>query len=430
MKHLGIDIGTTTICGAVLSADGSFVEAITEPNSAALVTDRTFERLQDPNVIIATVFSIANRLIDRYPDIVSIGLTGQMHGILYLDGNGKCVSPLYTWQDARGELDCTESESYAASASRLTASRMASGYGLVTHFYNIMNRLLPAEAVTFCTIADYAVMQLSALDRPILHASNAASVGCFDLQTLEFDHTAAEKLSIAHGFMPVVTSQAIIAGSYRNIPVCVAIGDNQASFIGSGADDHSILINVGTGSQISLVSDYVETEGSIELRPFIGNRYLLVGSSLSGGRAYALLERFFRSVALMADVKIDSMYPFMEKALEHSDGAVLHVSTLFDGSRDDPSARGSITDIGIDNFTPVALIRGFISGIADELYTMYRKMGAPEKSALIGSGNGLRKNRSLCNAFEMRFAQPLTLSSYHEEAACGAALFSRDALGL
>ena len=27
-----------------------------------------------------------------------------MHGILYVDADGNAVSPLYTWQDARGSL--------------------------------------------------------------------------------------------------------------------------------------------------------------------------------------------------------------------------------------------------------------------------------------------------------------------------------------
>ena len=28
----------------------------------------------------------------------------QMHGIVYVDKEGNCVSPLYTWQDARGSI--------------------------------------------------------------------------------------------------------------------------------------------------------------------------------------------------------------------------------------------------------------------------------------------------------------------------------------
>ena len=37
-------------------------------------------------------------------DIAVIGITGQMHGIVYTDCNGMAISPLYTWQDGRGNL--------------------------------------------------------------------------------------------------------------------------------------------------------------------------------------------------------------------------------------------------------------------------------------------------------------------------------------
>lgn len=428
MKSLGIDIGTTTICGAVLSETNEVIEAVTEHNSASLNPSQPFERTQDPEAIVSAVRSIADRLIAKHPDIASIGLTGQMHGILYTDSTGQSVSPLYTWQDARGELNCREDESYAAYATRICGCRMASGYGLVTHFYNSTNRLIPSQAVSLCTIADYAAMKLCRLSRPIMHTSNAASIGCFDLRKRAFDNGAVETLAISRDFLPEVLSDARFIGAYRSIPVSIAIGDNQASFIGCSADADSILVNVGTGSQVSLISSYTEAQGSVELRPFIGEQYLLVGSSLSGGRAYALLESFFRSVVEMTGANVGQMYPFMNAALERYEGASsLRVSTLFDGSRDNPSQRGCIDQIGVDNFTPEALMLGFLEGIADELYQMYQKMGAPVKKRLIGSGNGIRRNRALGTALESRFGIPLTLSEREEEAACGAALFCRDA---
>lgn len=47
------------------------------------------------------------------PDVERIGITGQMHGVLYVDGAGQPVSPLYTWQDGRGSQIYREGESYA-----------------------------------------------------------------------------------------------------------------------------------------------------------------------------------------------------------------------------------------------------------------------------------------------------------------------------
>ena len=36
-----------------------------------------------------------------------------MHGILYADENGAAVSPLYTWQDERGNLEYKDGATYA-----------------------------------------------------------------------------------------------------------------------------------------------------------------------------------------------------------------------------------------------------------------------------------------------------------------------------
>lgn len=73
-----------------------------------------------------------------------------------------------------------------------------------------------------------------------------------------------------------------------------SIGDNQASLFGSVRDlKDTVLLNVGTGSQVSLVTErFIECSGSVELRPCTENSYILVGASLCGGRAYAMLEQF------------------------------------------------------------------------------------------------------------------------------------------
>ena len=55
--------------------------------------------------------------------------------------------------------------------------------------------------------------------------------------------------------------------------------------------------------------------------------------------------------------------------------------------------RGSIANIGVENFHPGAMTLGMIQGILDELHEMYEKMcEATGKRAtkLVGSGNGIR----------------------------------------
>lgn len=104
------------------------------------------------------------------------------------------------------------------------------------------------------------------------------------------------------------------------------------------------------------------------------------------------------------------------------------LSTLFDGTREDPTLRGSITGISVENLHAVDLMSGFLQGIADELHRFYAQMRengvCPEARVMIGAGNGLRYNPTLCRAMERVFGLPLELSTVSEEAAVGAAEFA------
>ena len=58
-----------------------------------------------------------------------------------------------------------------------TGISAASGYGLITHLYNLRNGLVPRDAVSLCTVADYLGMVLTGRKYPLVHVSNAASLG-------------------------------------------------------------------------------------------------------------------------------------------------------------------------------------------------------------------------------------------------------------
>ena len=104
------------------------------------------------------------------------------------------------------------------------------------------------------------------------------------------------------------------------------------------------------------------------------------------------------------------------------------MDTAFDGTRTDPLRRGSITGLTEQNFTPGQLALGVLHGMTDELYDLYfgyLQAGLPEKELLIGSGNGLRKNRHLRHITEKTFGMKLTMTDQPEEAALGAAMYAQ-----
>ena len=429
MKTLGLDIGTTTISAVVLDSEAGVLDVLTESNDS-FQNGPAYARIQDPVRIREIAMASVQKLLERHPDLTAVGVTGQMHGILYVDSQGQPVSPLYTWQDNRGQEVREDGRTWAQWMTDVTGYEMATGYGMVTHAYNLCHNLVPPEAAAFCTIADYLAMVLSGQNRPVIDATNAASLGAYDCRRGMFDTVALKRAGVGPELLPVIASNPLLGTGPVGIPVTVGIGDNQASFLGAtgGATD-AVLINMGTGGQISVYTDTYLTTESMETRPFPDGGWLLVGASLAGGRSYALLEQFFRQVVAMVQGTSDSVYESMSRALDHAGPVenIPDVITTFMGTRKDPSRRGAISGLGPDNFTPLHLMYGVMHGMAKELYTMYRSYldaSGATPTRMIGSGNGLQKNRQLCRIFEETFGYPLTLSTNQEEAACGAARFA------
>ena len=476
MRAAGFDIGTTTVCGVLLDLEnGRTIKTRTRKNDS-WIEGESYERLQDPARILGLVREIYSDFLEE-GELSVIGLTGQMHGMVYVDEEGNAVSSLYTWEDERGncpipktsaasETDtsrhmCSSTtdvgavgrfespETYAQELSFLTGYQMATGFGLTTHYYNLKNNLVPPSAVTFCTIHDYVAMKLTGQKRPLMTASDAASFGCFDLETMCFDAEALKGAGIDASLLPACTAGLALVGCTKEqVPVACAIGDNQASVIGSVSNmEKSLLINIGTSSQISMCLSLPETKkrrelqdalqkAGIELRPVCGDLFLMVGAGLCGGRAYALLEHFFaRTVELMTGkIPEKQLYEQMNALLERrglKDGS-LKIDTRFCGTRQKPEKRGSISGLGEENFTPEEFVFGILRGMAEELDTFYQEMradGAEAPQYLIGSGNAVRSNLYLRRIFERIFAMDLQIPQHKEEAAFGSALFAITAAG-
>lgn len=429
MKTLGLDIGTTTI-SAVVYEEGRGVLASRTVKNDSFLTGESWERLQDPAVIYEKSLDSVKTLLAEHSDVQAIGLSGQMHGILYLDARGEPVSPLYIWQDGRGDLSYGESESWASHLSQLTGYTLATGYGMVTHFYNRNHGLVPSNATVLCTIHDYVAMKLSGRTSPLTEPTDAASLGLYDGPNRCFDLAALEKAGIDPTLLPGIVEDPCLGMGELGIPVYAALGDNQASFLGAtGGRTDVLLVNMGTGGQISVYSPNHVMTDTLETRPFPDGGWLLVGASLCGGRSYALLETFFRQTVKMVTGEDVSAYEAMARLMEANPVPedIPETVTLFQGTRKNPDLRGSICGLGTENFTPLHLIYGVMQGMAKELQQMYQgylDIGGKAPAAMIGSGNGLRKNPKLCRVFEEVFGCPLILSENDEEAACGAAIYA------
>lgn len=254
----------------------------------------------------------------------------------------------------------------------------------------------------------------------------------FDVKKGDFLFDKLLSLGIALDILPAVTSESCIIGTCQGIPVAVAVGDNQASFLGSVSDNSdSALVNIGTGSQISAVSEYRVATPQTEIRPFIEGKYLVCGSTLCGGFAYSMVEAFFRSYMVSAGMQEAPQYKTINQiaydAYERGESG-LDVDVSFLGKRSVPTQRGEIKNIDSENFTPSALVIGILHGMCKELYELYEGF-AEKKNKIVASGGGVRNNEVLRKLISDRFGVPVSVNATREEAATGVALFSSFVVG-
>ncbi len=138
MKIIGLDIGTTTISGVLIDTDEMMqIESETIPNNTSLQISRLSERNQEPVLILNICQQLINYFKNKYPKIDAIGLTGQMHGMLYIDQSGEAASNLITWQDERGNDLYKQCMTYCRYMESKTGYPMATGFGLTSSLYNL-----------------------------------------------------------------------------------------------------------------------------------------------------------------------------------------------------------------------------------------------------------------------------------------------------
>jgi len=476
---LGIDIGTGKIAAVILDPAGSVLAVVSRPHQAAISAPPGHSE-QDPQKL----YSVARDVVRELPDplrkqVRSIGLTGQMHGVVLVDGQNHPVGPLITWQDQRVLAD----NFFSALQDRLNKWIFV-GYGFVTLSYLCAKQLLLPGTACGATIHAWLASRLCGLSRPVLDPTDARSWGLYDgLSEGGWDHSEIEKAQIPQNIIPDIVPTGSQIGSLtelmaaefglpRGTAVFAALGDNQASVIATLDYPQTDLgLTLGTGGQLSAVVEldekyfkgmeqqrfedrYEELTGrhpgkakyrkviseSYELRPYLGGKQrLAVAALLCGGSAWNwLADTVHRWMADLGAAPIDTTELFARLnttelfARLNELGLKSHSTVLvrphFLGERFDPELRGRIDGLDINPLDLGAIARSVAMGIADSMRIMMPFHILNKRKRIVASGNALRRNPLLVKAAEEVFDLPVVLSPWTEEAACGAAKIALGAI--
>lgn len=462
--YLSIDVGSTSVTALIIDIESkTVVDSSTVANNAETTSANDKKRGRsewDLDCMTELAVDNAAKLIWRNKaDPAAIGITGQQQGLQLLDEDLKTVGSFISWQDQRskdlipgenrtyldamGELGGAVTEENGLPAFEDTGCPVVTGYTAPNLYWLKANNELPTNIPNLhaTTAPEFVVSRLTGT-RPVTDPTDAVSWGVYDLTKMDWNYDLIKSLGLnkeifsnqADSCTPagkLTPAMAAKLGARLGIPVSVASGDHQCSFAGTVADyENTVAINIGTGGQASVYIENPTPRGWLELRPYIQSGYLLAGVGVVGGRTFRTLRDFFnnasRAIAgyeLDPDVLYEKLVELAAEVPAGAEGVVF--DPLFTGSRSNPLAKAAVREITPGTFTPGHMARALFEAMAAQLADSYReaaKLGAGERSKLVGSGNGLKLNAVLRESLETELGMPLELGNNNEEAAIGAAL--------
>ncbi|HEX6985009.1 MAG TPA: FGGY family carbohydrate kinase, partial [Planctomycetaceae bacterium] len=443
---LGLDFGTTSISAAAVAEDGRLVDRVTRPHRADVAGLPPGHAEQSPDLLLRTALDALAELAARLTEPPTcLGLTGQMHGVLPTDADGRPLTNLVTWQDKRSLeptghggtwLDRFRSFCDPAAVSR-TGCAPSPGYLAVTLFtlLNLNRNGVPPSVRYALLLADWAAATLTGTE-PVTDRTNAASTGVYDLERDEWSELI-DATGLPREFFPKVVESGTIVGGLTSefaahtglpegLPVASAIGDHQAAVLGSlPAGEDAVQVNIGTGGQVSLPVPWFLRTPTSDTRYLPDGRFLLVGAGMAGGDAYAWVRRAVAGwlAAFGIERSDDELFAALNRlaaaAPPGCDG--LRCEPFFRGTRREPDRRGVFVGIATENFTPGHVARAVLEGIAEALAAFVRDHSRlPEVSGaftrVIATGNAVRRNRLLAVSLARAFGLPVFVPEHEEEA--------------
>jgi sugar (pentulose or hexulose) kinase len=282
MQCLGLDIGSSSIKGAVLDLDRQRVSSVVrEPFPAPVsgLPSRYFE--VDPDLVTAAVRQVVSRLIEIAPDAKAIFFCGQMGGAILVDHQGKAVTNYLSWRDQRTLAEYPGGGSYLDEIQRRwtrgefadLGNELKPGSMTSLLFWLQENQQLPQSAIP-ATIGDYVIGQLCGVP-PRMEPTQA--IGLLNLRDGDWHHAAFQQLGIdSLDWLPFADAQVSVGTLVlhdRRLPCYPALGDQQCALSGAGLQEDELSLNISTGSQVSQIAKNVVL-GEYQTRRYFNGRYL------------------------------------------------------------------------------------------------------------------------------------------------------------
>ncbi|MEE8143583.1 MAG: xylulokinase [Planctomycetota bacterium] len=305
---LGIDVGTSGCKAVLMDLSGKVVATAT--HEVSLSTPQPQWSEQDPEewwrATMASIRQVLEQANLQAEAVHGVGLTGQMHGAVLLDGKGQVLRPCILWNDQRTAAECQEIGRRVGAEQLLqrTGNPVLPGFTapkllwVSKHepevFANIASVLLPKDYIRYRLTGE----RLS-------DVSDASGTALFDVAQRRWCPEMLEAVGVPRSWLPEVTESPEVSahitckesGLAAGTPVVAGAGDQAAQAIGSGiVAEGPISVTIGTSGVVFAASDRYRVEPHGRLHAFchaVPGKWHLMGVALcAGGSLHWYRESF------------------------------------------------------------------------------------------------------------------------------------------
>lgn len=390
---LGLDLGTTGVRVLLVSRAGQVVSSAA--SEYPLLVPKPNWAEQDPaEWWQATIEAVraclkqARESLGSKMEVAAIGLSGQMHGSVFLDGQGKVLRPAILWCDQRTEEQCRQITDIIGfdRLIALTSNRALAGFTAPKilwlkqyepdNYEKVRKILLPKDYIRYMMTGAFAT-----------EVSDASGTLLFDVKGRQWSTEVLSALDIPADWLPACYESPVVSayldkegaellGLPAGLPVVGGGGDQAAGAVGNGITHAGLASCVlGTSGVVFWHSDLPYCDRQGRLHSFchaVPGKWHLMGVTLSAGGSL----RWFRD-ALCQDVKAEAeqenLDPYVlidrmaEKMAEGSEG-LLFLPYLA-GERTpyaDADARGAFVGLSLRH-TRAHMARAVMEGVTMSL---------------------------------------------------------------
>jgi xylulokinase len=280
---LGIDIGTGSSKACLLDIDGRVLSVARASHN--VLQPRSGWSEIDPRSWLQSIAAAVKEARLRAPEatIATVGLTGQMHGIVVCTEDGEPTRPAVLWPDTRADAYLAEA------AERLGSDVATLGNPLYPGLSGPILLALAHEDPGALRSARWVLqpkdwIRLLLTGNPGTDPSDASGTLLWDIERSEWSPRAADAFRVPLHQLPPVLASCSIAGHSRagpadamgippGLPIATGAADTAAALFGAGVDLGETQVTTGTGGQIAILSDEprVDPHGQTNLFRGVGH---------------------------------------------------------------------------------------------------------------------------------------------------------------